>query len=309
MSLPIKIKLPEHFLDPEVRCGYEVSSKLKKVWAVELDLLAEFDRVCSRHDINYQVFAGTLLGAVRHKGFIPWDDDVDVAMSRADYEKLLSIANEFRHPYFLQTPHNDTMFFSTHCRLRNCLTTGAIQNNLDVGYNNGIYIDVFVLDCYTNSRIGYILQSCFIRLLTVILVSKQTVWFCHDSLIKRLIRKTLRFLFRSVSYKTLLCKRDKIVSMFNGSCCSGRRVGLITHVNCFTEKYWLMESELQNMNRYQFECLTVPGPSAYDSVLRRPYGDYMKYPPAKERGKWHEGTIIFEPEIPYEEFLKDRTYK
>ena len=88
MKLPIKIKLPEHFLEKEVRCGYSVTEKAKKIWAVELDLLAEFDRVCRKHDINYQIFAGTLLGAVRHEGFSPWDDDVDVCLLRGDYEKL-----------------------------------------------------------------------------------------------------------------------------------------------------------------------------------------------------------------------------
>ncbi len=77
MNLPIKLALLENFLNKEIRCGYEVSEKLKKIWAVELDLLAEFDRVCVKHGIKYQVFAGTLLGAVRHKGFIRWDDIIN----------------------------------------------------------------------------------------------------------------------------------------------------------------------------------------------------------------------------------------
>ena len=153
MSLPIKIKLPEHFLEKEVRCGYEVSEKLKKIWAVELDLLNELLDVCKKHGINVQVFAGTLLGAVRHKGFIPWDDDVDVAMSREDFKKLCAVApDEFKEPYFFQTALNDRKHFFGFGRLRNCLTTGVIRGHESPDYNNGIYIDVFPLDGFPESQ-------------------------------------------------------------------------------------------------------------------------------------------------------------
>ena len=74
---------------------------------VELDLLAEFDRVCRKHGLTYFVDSGTLLGAVRHKGFIPWDDDIDLIMQREDYERLVQIAaQEFQHPYFF----SDSLF-------------------------------------------------------------------------------------------------------------------------------------------------------------------------------------------------------
>ena len=122
--LPIKIALPEGFLEEEVRCGYTVSVEMKKLWAVELDLLAEFDRVCRKHGLTYFVDSGTLLGAVRHKGFIPWDDDIDVAMFREDYRKLPRIAaQEFQHPYFFQTPFTDPGLVMGGSRLRNSDTT------------------------------------------------------------------------------------------------------------------------------------------------------------------------------------------
>lgn len=152
MSLPIKIDLPSSFFNEEVRDEYRVSEKGKRIWAVELDLLAELLRICKKHDIRVCLFAGSLLGAIRHKGFIPWDDDIDVCLVREEYEKLLQHQDEFKHPYFLQTGYNDREFFLGYARLRNSDTTGIITWNKSKNYNNGIYIDVFVVDGYVDSE-------------------------------------------------------------------------------------------------------------------------------------------------------------
>ena len=80
--LPIKIAIEDSFFEEEDRCGYLVSQEMKKIWAVELDLLNEFSMVCENHQLKWFVHAGTMLGAIRHKGFIPWDDDIDVVIHR-----------------------------------------------------------------------------------------------------------------------------------------------------------------------------------------------------------------------------------
>lgn len=82
----------DKFFEAEERCGYHISEKMKKVWAVELKLLDYFDQLCREHNLRYYIAYGTLLGAVRHQGFIPWDDDIDVVMFRDDYEKLKVIS-------------------------------------------------------------------------------------------------------------------------------------------------------------------------------------------------------------------------
>lgn len=84
----------DDFLKEENRDGYIVSPLMKKVWSVELDLLSELDRVCKKYDIKYYAAFGTLLGAVRNKGFIPWDDDIDVCMLRDDYARLKEVAKD-----------------------------------------------------------------------------------------------------------------------------------------------------------------------------------------------------------------------
>lgn len=97
------------FFDEEVICDYKVSSNLKKLWAIEADLLREFVRVCDKYRLRWYAYAGTLLGAIRHSGFIPWDDDIDVCMPREDYDILTKeLAGEFKTPYFMQTPYTES---------------------------------------------------------------------------------------------------------------------------------------------------------------------------------------------------------
>ena len=126
--IQLKINVPDHFYDEEVRCGYHVSSKMKKAWAVMIDLLVEFDRVCKKNGIKYFASGGTMLGAIRHKGFIPWDDDIDVMMFREDYDKLLEVGpREFQHPYFFQNKLTDPCCVDIFSKLRNSETTALLK--------------------------------------------------------------------------------------------------------------------------------------------------------------------------------------
>lgn len=302
MSLPIKIELPEHFLESEVRCGYEVSEKLKKIWAVELDLLKQLLDVCKKHDINVQVFAGTLLGAVRHNGFIPWDDDVDVAMTREDFNKLCIVApQEFCYPYFFQTGLSDQKYFLGYGRLRNSLTTGIIRGNETMEYNNGIYIDVFALDGMTDCKILEAIQAFFIRILIKICTAYQMTGKLGYSF-NDLILRVLRPFVRVVSYPRWVSIYNWVISLLTNMSC---RIGLRTHLQ-YGDRYWILKSELEEMTELCFENILVPAPKAYELILSRTYGDYMTFPPAEQRGKWHEGQIRFEPDMPYKEFLKSK---
>lgn len=307
----IKLQFADDFFREEIRCGYKVTEKAKKIWAIELDLLNELIRVCDKHHIKVTLFAGTLLGAIRHKGMIPWDDDIDVALTREEYEKLCKVApREFRHPYFFQNNESDPQYLFGYSRLRNSLTTGYIVGYDSLNYNNGIYIDIFVLD-------GYIEDESLLKkqlrkkshLETIAELYKRNI-FSHK-ILKRIIKKTLiilisPILFKLVNYRKLTIKYEETLKRYNNKT---HRVSLITHNYDFIRRYWCNKEDFSEITHVPFENIMVPAPVKYDAMLKHMYGDYMKFPPVEKRGAWHEGVLELDPDIPYKEYIDKRNSK
>lgn len=107
MLLPGEKVFVENLFHDEIRDGFLVTAQRKRLWNIQLNLVAELDRICKKHNIRWFAYAGTLLGAARHKGFIPWDDDVDISMLRPDYEKFKEvIKTEIKEPYFVDAWHD-----------------------------------------------------------------------------------------------------------------------------------------------------------------------------------------------------------
>ena len=117
---------------------------------IQLDLLKKFINACEKLNLEYYIIAGTLIGAIRHKGFIPWDDDIDVAMKRKDYNVFIKRAQEFlpQEDYFVQTSASDPEWPMNYCKLRNSKTTFVECSVKKLHINHGVYIDIFPLDYY-----------------------------------------------------------------------------------------------------------------------------------------------------------------
>ncbi len=128
--------------------------KIKKLKEIELELFKQFVRICEKNSLRYFVVGGTALGAVRHKGFIPWDDDIDVALPRGDYEKFLSIAQSWLpENMFLQTYITDKNYPNPFAKLRRSDTAFIEKSASRIKMNHGVYIDIFPLDGYSRPGI------------------------------------------------------------------------------------------------------------------------------------------------------------
>lgn len=297
------LTIPSEFYDTEVRCGYTVTTKQKKIWAIQLDLLFQLLCVCKKHDIKIIAYCGTILGAVRHGGFIPWDDDIDVALTRPEYEKLLKVApKEFKEPYFFQTALSDKEYFIGYARLRNSQTTGIITENRSLNYNNGIYIDVFVIDPYIHdeSKLSRQLQ---LRKLFLLLLDTYHPHIKYNHLMPKIIVRLMNItLCRILPYKYLVSLYNRNLSKYMNI---ETRLSLMTHELSLIRRYWCNSSDLDDIIYVPFENIQIPIPKNYDELLTHTYGNYMEYPPLEKRGIWHEGQLVFEPDVPYIEYIRN----
>ncbi|WP_049895871.1 LicD family protein [Oribacterium sp. NK2B42] len=285
-------------MEEDIRCGYVVPEKLKKIWKIQMDLALEVKRICEKYDIQYFIIWGTLLGAVRHGGYIPWDDDFDIAFLRKDYDKFCSIAkNEIKSPYFLQNNATDKGYYLPYSRLRNSKTTGIIYANIPFPYNNGVFVDLYPLDVLTaNKMMRYLqfkLRDSF-RLLCDKYYAKERGERYPRSL--EIVRKFF-------SYEKICEWMDKIYKL--GEIFGGNEVGLVYHPDLI-KNYKFKKKYIGKVENIIFDNVYFSAPQFKEKILEQVYGDYMKLPPARKRGNWHEGQILYEPDIPFDDFIRKK---
>lgn len=235
-------------------------------------LLREFDRVCRQLDIRYVLFAGTLLGSVRHKGFIPWDDDLDVLMPREDYERLMREADHVldRQRFYLQKEFSEhwPMFFSK-LRLHNttCLEK---YHPKDPMIHQGIYIDIFPCDNAAKTEIGRKFQ--FLCSKVVIAKALDRRGYETDSKKKKLFMALCRLLPGKLFHKLAIrgSGDSRMVHTFFAAASD-------YHKNVYNRE--LFEEIISG----SFEDGEFPIPKEYDLLLTQLYGDWRTLPPEEER--------------------------
>lgn len=262
----------------------------------QLMMLHELDRVCKKNDLKYALSSGTCLGAVRHQGFIPWDDDIDVYMSWTDAEELVRHQDDFDDKYFVQSYKTDPQFPSTHYRLCDSSTSCFLEETKNLDINHGIFIDIYIYYPYPDNKLKaqmVILDSFVYRVLVAGHGPKN-----HGKLADVLGTIVCK-LYSGPKKEKKLTAIEKEYKQNGGkkyvATYFGRDVSLTKSIIYPVE--WF-----ENPSYLKFEDMEVPCPGNPEAYCVKQYGEsYMQLPP-KEKQKPHHDFIYFSVDEPYTKF-------
>lgn len=264
-----------------------------------LDIVKDVDKICRENDIDYYILYGSALGAIRHQGFIPWDDDFDIGMTFDNYVKFLEICEKKldKNKYYVQTPEKEKNYYLSFSKIRDIRTTLIEEGNENIDIVRSVYIDVFPLVGIPNNKIK-----------------------------ERILKINRAFMLSAnmnvINNKFLRCIFDIILKIFGR-----RKILKYTTKRCFKYntndcEYWCsiadgdgyiqnkIKRETYGKPKYvKFEDIMLPVPENTDKYLKNIYGDYMKIP-SEEQIKFREHTPYYlNFDLPYDEYKKARIEK
>lgn len=285
--------------------------EFRKMQLMQLDMLKEFDRVCRKHNIKYTIFGGTLLGAVRHKGYIPWDDDADVCLLREDYEKFKKVAHELNEEIcFFQDHETDPEYRWGYAKLRRTNTKYIRVGQEHIKCKTGFFIDIFPLDDIPKTVIGQILNDIYCCCLRKILYSEVGKFSPNESKFMKLFYKLLSKISVKFVYKRLSKMTSK--SRNNSSnlvrCLLFPATGKLYVKNSLKTRYGMPKSWFTDLAEYEFENIKVWGTKDYDAILTYTYKDYMTLPPEDKRDP-HAPVSDYSFEVKNDKVNKSRRRK
>lgn len=258
--------------------------QFRRMQLCELEMLIEFDKVCRNNNIDYVLFGGSLLGAVRHKGYIPWDDDADIGMLRDDYNKFKEHINEMNPEIcYFQDHETDPEYRWGYGKLRRTGTKYIRVGQEHLKCKTGIFVDVFPMDDIPRSVLGQILQDRYCFCLRKILWSEVArlntsgFWKWWFTMLSK-IPVSIPF-----SGYERYAKKSNNHTPNRVRCLSYPATGTLYKKNPISERYGMPKSWFKDRAEYTFEGRRFFGSRDYDTVLKYIYGDYMKLPDAKGR--------------------------
>lgn len=256
--------------------------ELKKLQNEILDILVEVSNICEKNNIDYFIIGGTALGAIRHKGFIPWDDDIDIGMTRENYDKFLEIAqNSLSSNLFLQTPYTEkhTPFYYTKVRKKGTLFVEKYCRKLNI--EHGVFIDIFPYDNIPDDEIVYKKQLKKVKFFTQLFIAKEICGSSieQNSIIGKLkvgIRTFAHIVLKIIPKKYILRKLEKECRKYNY--CNTNRIGFIEQTVLNMKSEYIKELEY-----FRFEDKVFKGPKGIKEYLVDQFGDYKILPPIDKR--------------------------
>lgn len=259
---------------------------LRRLQLTELEILKAVHEFCVQHDIRYSLYAGTMLGAVRHQGFIPWDDDIDICMPRSEYDRFIKLWKE--NPvegYTLQNKDNSPAFISSFTKIRKDHTT-FLEHKEDIGrFHTGIFIDIFPLDripsAWLPKRLFYL--RC---MLYQLMVREYAPTNCGRVI--RLGSKAILAVVRGKNRRLLKNALQRKLTGFDHD----KRLSVVDIAEMHSLRVEYPGDTMDAFCELLFEDSAFSVFSAWHTMLSRYFGDYMQLPPEEDRTWTHHPVCI-----------------
>ena len=279
---------------------------LDKLHKVEIEILDEIVRICEQHHLTYFLAGGTLLGAVRHKGFIPWDDDLDVAMPREDYERFCDLCKEeLQDSYYLHSKEIDSQYWLPFVKVRKkgTIFDEALLKNVQNKFN-GIWVDIFPLDySVTENSKGKRCRTYLYKQL-MYLISYRS----HGVIPKKIISKSFFYATRYINISTFRKWQDWLMTRENAQ---KERHFFVNFASQYRTIKQTMPIEVYlPASKILFCGKMYSAPHDTEAFLKRLYGsDYMLYPPFEKRMTHNPYRLSFDASGPDEPLSPKKKYK
>ncbi len=281
---------------------------LHRVQQLELMILRDFMQFCDQNGLQYFGLGGTGIGAVRHQGFIPWDDDIDIALPRKDYDTFVKLATEqLSDKYTIMNPENDPNFPLMTTRMMLKGTKFREESLKDIDCELGIFLDIYAYDQLSDDPKEYKKQCRDASILAKLLILRSVPfpvlafkgWKAKLAHAATAVVHGAMVLFH-ISKPWLIRKCRAVATRYNDAPAT-ERVGYLFYTDPSAEQYRC--EDLFPLKKYPFEDLELPFGNNLDSNLSRIYGDYMQLPPEDKRKNHFPYELDFGPygDVPVEE--------
>lgn len=258
-------------------------ANLEELKTIELDIMKKIHDFCEKNNIEYVLASGTMLGAVRHKGFIPWDDDIDIFMTRNNYEKFLKLFKQHKKNYNLEIANHMTeIYFGRPFTKVFDKDTYMIEPQYKTDDPIGVFVDIWPLDKLPQNTIKrYFVKTYAFFLKKILLASSMK----YDNNY-RFFKKFVIVICKLFNPKQLVLKLDKLANSYNQEdsellfCYAGQEAVY-------------SEQDFKRIIKIQFEDSEFYIPENYDNILKAEYGNYMQLPPQNERIPHHIMNVYY----------------
>jgi len=259
---------------------------IKDLQKIELNILTEIDKVCRENNLKYFLIGGTLLGAIRHGGFIPWDDDIDIGMPREDYEKFISIANEKLPKHLKLQCHKNTKRFPYAFAKVIDTRTAIVEKELN--FQTGLYVDIFPFDGVPENKFIRKMHFRYVYFLRRIF----TAYFMDDKII---VEKKGRVYLYLIKLMRKIVNIDKVFSRLDNTLKKytyKESKFVCNYLGAYFERETVPKDSIGKLKDIIFEGKKFMSMEKPEDFLKNAYGDYMKLPPVEKRKSHHDFEII-----------------